>query len=474
MGRLIVVSNRVDLPRDSGANSVGGLAAAMAAALRDSNGIWFGWSGETTETYSGQLTMHRVGAVTLALVDLTEEDRQNYYNGYANKTLWPLFHDRTDLAASERAFEDAYARVNQNFAKALLPLIERDDLIWIQDYHLIPLARDLRRLGVQNRIGFFLHIPWPARSHFLTLLGHEDLVEAMFSNDVVGFQTDESREAFQDYVLKEIPGAKARGKSLTAFGRSIVTDTFPIGIDPDGFAEALNTQAGQAQLRRMQTSLADRRMILGVDRLDYSKGLEERFLAYEQFLVDNPDQHEQVFLLQIATPSRGEVAAYQEIRARLDGISGRINGAFATVDWVPIRYVNRSHRRDELAAIYRSASVGLVTPLRDGMNLVAKEYVAAQDPADPGVLILSQFAGAAAQLREALIINPHSREQTSEAIRQALLMPKKERIERWEALITGLRRDNVGVWRDAFLAALRPPPARAMPAGADIDMALSS
>ena len=322
---------------------------------------------------------------------------------------------------------------------------------------LIPLGRYLRELGLTNRIGYFLHIPWPARSHFMTLIAHRELAEAMFAYDVVGFQSDESRENFQDYVFKEIPGATANGKVLNAFGRNVLVDTFPIGIDAEGFMEAVSSEAAKEQLLRLRKSLADRRMVLGVDRLDYSKGLEERFLAYEQFLTDNPDQLEKVFLLQIATPSRSEVPAYRDIRARLDGISGRINGAFATVEWVPLRYVNRSYRRDELAAIYRLASVGLVTPMRDGMNLVAKEYVAAQDPKDPGVLILSQFAGAAAQMHEALIVNPHSREQVSESIQQALVMPKKERVRRWESLVDGVKRDHVGRWRDAFIAALKAP-----------------
>jgi trehalose 6-phosphate synthase len=201
-------------------------------------------------------------------------------------------------------------------------------------------------------------------------------------------------------------------------------------------------------------------MIIGVDRLDYSKGLEERFEAYEQFLADWPEAQEQVFLLQIATPSRDDVPAYQEIRARLDALSGRINGAYATVDWVPIRYVNRRYRRDELAGIYRAAAIGLVTPLRDGMNLVAKEYVAAQDPADPGVLILSRFAGAAEQMHEALIVNPFSREEVSDAIRKGLAMSKAERVRRWETLMQGVRDTDVEAWRDRFIQALQSAAAR--------------
>jgi trehalose 6-phosphate synthase len=205
----------------------------------------------------------------------------------------------------------------------------------------------------------------------------------------------------------------------------------------------------------MKESLSGRKMIVGVDRLDYSKGLEERFLAYEQLLADNQELSEKLFLLQIATPSREAVDTYQEIRSKLEALTGRINGRFATMDWVPIRYVNAVHRRDELAGIFRSAAIGLITPLRDGMNLVAKEYVAAQDPTDPGVLILSRFAGAATQMRQALIVNPFSREDVSEAIKQGLSMSKTDRVRRWEILMDGVRKDDVVTWRDSFVAALR-------------------
>ena len=461
MSRLIVVSNRVNPPADPGLGSTGGLAMALAAALREYSGVWFGWSGETTDQFTGQIRMQKVGGVTIALVDLEEQDRLEYYNGYANKTLWPLFHYRTDLTSYERSFDEGYARVNRRFAETLAPLIEPDDLIWIHDYHLIPMAQELRKLRVKNRIGFFLHIPWPARRLLTTLPKHQALVEALFDYDVVGFQTEDSREAFEDYILHEAHGEDAGRGRLRAFGRTAQVQAFPIGIDAEGFIQAAKSDEATQQFDRMQTSLAGRRMILGVDRLDYSKGLEERFLAYEQFLIDHPARQEEVFLLQIATPSRDEVEAYQEIRHRLDGVAGRINGEFATVDWVPIRYVNRGYRRDQLAGIYRAASVALVTPLRDGMNLVAKEFVAAQDPEDPGVLILSRFAGAADQMTDALLVNPFSREDMSDAIRRALAMPLTKRRMRWERLLDGVKRNDVNTWRDSFVAALRGPPPEA-------------
>ncbi len=454
MSRLIVVSNRVSPPVDQGDGAVGGLAMALAAALREYQGIWFGWSGHTVEEFTGHLSMMSLAGVTIATLDLEEQDVQEYYNGYANNTLWPLFHYRIDLTAYERSFGAGYDRVNTRFAETLRPLIEPGDMIWVHDYHLIPLARELRKLGVTNRIGFFLHIPWPARQLVVTLPRHRQLVEALFGYDLVGFQTEDSLDAFVDYVRKEAGGALDEIGRASAFGKTIFTDYFPIGIDAKAFVDIAASPGAKLVRTRMVESLAGRRMIVGVDRLDYSKGLEERFLAYEQCLEDNPDLREKIFLLQIATPSREAVESYQEIRANLEALTGRINGAYATVDWVPIRYVNATHRRDELAGLYSSAAVGLVTPLRDGMNLVAKEYVAAQDAEDPGVLILSRFAGAADQMKDALIVNPFSREDVSESIKRGLSMPLPERKRRWEQLMHGVMTQDVADWRDKFVRAL--------------------
>ena len=456
MSRLIVVSNRVSLPRETGGGSVGGLAAALGAALREHQGVWFGWSGETTPQYTGQIAMERVGDVTLARVDLEPVDVDEYYNGYANKTLWPLFHDRIDLTAYERPFDAGYARVNARFAQALAALIGPDDLIWVHDYHLAPLARELRALGVKNRIGFFLHIPWPARQLLVTLPGHRKLVEALFHYDVVGFQTEDNLSAFTGYLVNEIGVAPPDNSGVVAaFGRRTRVGAFPIGIKPDDFSEGALSPGGRESFARMQESMAGRKMIVGVDRLDYSKGLEERFLAYEQFLATHEAQREKVFMLEIATLSRDAVEAYQDLRGRLDAIAGRINGAYGTMDWVPLRYVNTGYRQDELAGIYRAAGVGLVTPLRDGMNLVAKEYVASQDPEDPGVLILSRFAGAAAQMGSALIVNPYDRDEVAGAIQRALTMGYAERRRRWEKLMENVVSEDIAAWRESFVEALK-------------------
>jgi trehalose 6-phosphate synthase len=457
MTRLIVVSNRVTPPTGKGEETVGGLAMALAAALREYSGLWFGWSGKTTPEFTGALNIERVEDVTVATVDLEEVDLDEYYNGYANKTLWPLFHYRQDLTAYDRSFGEGYERVNRRFAETLAPLIEPDDLVWVHDYHLIPLARELRKLGVTNRIGFFLHIPWPAHQLIVTLPGHRQLVQAMFDYDLVGFQTPEHRQAFEEYVLSEAQGAIVSEDRLRAFGRVVQVGAFPIGIDAADFAQMAKSERAERTYNIMAAHTAFRKVIVGVDRLDYSKGLEERFLGFENFLANNPSLRREVLMLQIAPVSRESVEAYQEIRGRLDALSGRINGEYADIDWSPVRYVNRNHRRDELAGVYRAAHVGLVTPLRDGMNLVAKEFVAAQDPEDPGVLVLSRFAGAANQLTQALLVNPNSPEEIAEALKRALSMDRSERIDRWRALFENVSTQDVTAWRDAYVHALEGP-----------------
>jgi trehalose 6-phosphate synthase len=455
MSRLVVVSNRVSAPVDPAAGSAGGLAMALSAALRKYDGLWMGWSGETVEQFTGELKIEDRAGVTVALVDLEAQDVDEYYNGYANKTLWPLFHHRVDLTAYERSYGEGYERVNRRFAEILQPLLEPGDIIWIHDYHLIPLAMYLRRMGVENRIGFFLHTPWPARQLLVTLPHHRRLVESLFAYDLVGFHTQEWLDLFRDYVISETRGELWGYNGLEAFGRRLQVGVFPIGIDVQAFLDARNSIAGARTYDRMAASSAFRSMIVGVDRLDYSKGLEQRLLGYEQFLQDNPDMRGDVFLLQVTPISRDDVDTYQDMRARLDALAGRINGEYADMDWQPIRYLNRTYRRDQLAGIYRASRVGLVTPLRDGMNLVAKEYVASQNPEDPGVLILSRFAGAAEQMGEALLVNPFSREELSEAIHKALTMPLEERVRKWRALMRVVQDTDVSLWRDQFVDCLR-------------------
>jgi len=419
MSRLIVISNRVS----AGGGAQGGLAVALSAALREMGGIWFGWSGEMTEEFSGQINFQRVEGVTTATVDLEEQDIEEYYNGYANRTLW-------------------------------------DDLVWVQDYHMFPLGAELRRRGVANRIGFFLHTPWPPRRLLVTLPEAPELVAALLEYDVIGFHTDEWLQSFVEYV--EQLGGTIDGHGVLTLGqRTARLVACPIGIDAKEFAAAATRDSAREAYENVRTSLVDRALIVGVDRLDYSKGLEERFLGYERFLTESPEERNGVVLLQIAPPSRGSVESYQRIRNTLEGLAGRINGAHAALDWVPIRYVNQGYPREVLAGVYRASRIGLVTPLRDGMNLVAKEYVAAQDPEDPGVLILSRFAGAAEQMTDAILINPHSAEEMADAIRRALRMPLDERIRRWRSLMDGVLEQDVMWWRKRFTDVLEKVPALA-------------
>lgn len=448
MSRLIVVSNRVSMPSPDG--SQGGLAIALQAALRESGGIWFGWSGREVKKFNGSVSFEEVDGVRSAVVDLEPQDVEEYYNGFANRTLWPLFHYRIDIAKYNRSFGSGYERVNKRFAEPLHVMIEPDDTIWINDYHLIPMASLLREHGVKNKIGFFLHTPWPPTRLLVSLPHHQKLVRSMFGYDVVGFQTEEWLESFRHYCENEL-GGTVDGDFITVDGQRIRAVVCPIGIDFKNFVESADTDQARELADRMRISLRQLTMIVGVDRLDYSKGLQERLVSFEHMLRAHPELHRSVVLVQVAPPSRGEVEQYQHVREELNELAGRINGMFAEVDWTPIRYVNRGYRREELTALYRAARVGLVTPLRDGMNLVAKEYIAAQDPEDPGVLVLSRFAGAAAQMSEALIVNPYAQEEVADAIQRALKMPLGERKARFQSLRDGVEREDVHWWREKFV-----------------------
>jgi len=459
MSRLIVISNRVSVPKAAGAaGAQGGLAVALNSALKEHRGIWFGWSGQETEEFTGHLDIQRNDDVTTATLDLEPQDIEEYYNGYANRTLWPLFHYRIDLTEYDRNFGEGYERVNRRFADSVRPLIEPDDLVWVHDYHLLPLGSMLRAKGVDNRVGLFLHTPWPPSRLLVTLPNHEQLVTSMLAYDVIGFQTREWLESFIHYVEKEMGLTVNPDGTIDYEGRCVVARDFPIGIDFDEFTEMAASPEAQTAYRQLRDSVRGRKMLIGVDRLDYSKGLGERFDSFGRFLTDHPELASTVVLLQIAPPSREDVASYQTIRHDLERKTGHINGQHADVDFVPIRYVNRGYDRPALAGFYRAAHVGLVTPLRDGMNLVAKEYVAAQDPEDPGVLILSRFAGAALQMEDALLINPLSAEDVSDAIRRAVDMPLDERKRRHASLLRSVREHDVISWRADFVGTLSSAP----------------
>jgi len=453
-GRLVIVSNRVGDPRKAAA---GGLAVALGDALASSDGLWFGWSGKTVEDGApgeGELHHQRSGPVELVTIDLSKTDHDTYYAGYSNQALWPAFHYRLDLADFAGGFFAGYQRVNRLLARKLAVLLRPDDVIWVHDYHLIPLADELRALGCRQRIGFFLHIPLPPPPILAAIPGHAWLMRSFFAYDLVGLQTRVDADHFARFVQEEA-GARALGEGgFEAMGRRVIARAFPIGIDVGEFQRLAGSNESRQTEAMLKKQYGHRRLLVGVDRLDYSKGLPQRFRAMRELLANYPDNVNSATLIQIASPTRESVHAYEGLRHELEGLAGEINGNHGELDWQPIRYLHRTWARRRLPALYRSACVALVTPLRDGMNLVAKEYVAMQDEADPGVLVLSRFAGAAEQMREALLVNPYDIPGTAQAIQRALQMPLSERQARHSTLLAQIREHDVHDWSRSFLGGL--------------------
>jgi trehalose 6-phosphate synthase len=456
MQRLVVVSNRIADPRKTAA---GGLAVAVGDALNERGGLWFGWSGRVVEpgearTNDPPVQLTKSGSVTLATIDLDRADHDSYYLGYSNRVLWPVFHYRLDLADFDGALFQGYRRVNALFARRLKPLLRPDDIVWVHDYHLIPLADELRALGVSNRIGFFLHIPVPPRQILAAIPAHEWLMRALFAYDLVGLQSETDLQHFVRFVQHEARAEPLPDGHYRAYGRIVRAGAFPIGIDVDEFSRLAEEDEAREMYATMREQYSKRKLLVGVDRLDYSKGLPQRLRTLRTLLERHPEHCKVATLIQIASPTREDVEAYVRIRRELEHLAGAINGDFGELDWMPVRYMHRTISRRKLPGLLRAGKVALVTPLRDGMNLVAKEFIAAQDADDPGVLVLSRFAGAAEQLKEALLVNPHDLEGTALAVHQALAMPLGERRERHAALLRHIREHDVHRWRGEFLDAL--------------------
>ena len=453
-GRLVIVSNRVAIPKRN-SPAAGGLAVGVLGALRDHGGVWFGWSGELTASEASDPVTVTRGNIDYSTISLNEADFERFYNGYSNRVLWPVCHYLLDFIQYDSADFDGYKRVNQLFARKLASLLQPDDLVWVHDYHLIPLAAELRQAGLDNRMGFFLHVPFPAYEALRAAPGHEYLLRALCAYDVIGFHTPGDLAAFESCVREPVIGGEVLDDGKVRVpGGELVADVFPIGIDVDELQQLATEAESQRQVSSLVRSLSDKDLIIGVDRLDYSKGLMQRMLSYERLLEKYPNTQRSVTFMQIAPPSRTGVRAYDEIRRELEQVSGRINGRFADSDWVPIRYLNKGVARKPLMGFFRNASVGLVTPVRDGMNLVAKEFVAAQDPVDPGMLVLSSLAGAACELVDAVVVNPHDRDDVADGIASALTMPQAERRERHAAMIEVLRKNDITAWRRRFVGAL--------------------
>jgi trehalose 6-phosphate synthase len=462
LARLVVVSNRVSVPSGDGAKRAGGLEVALRPALQRHGGIWLGWSGKVAPADQIEITSTHDKNVEYVVADLSHDDYQEYYNGFANRVLWPILHYRLDLAEFARRDLTGYFRVNRHFATQIEKLIRDDDLIWVHDYHLIPVADELRKRGHANRIGFFLHVPFPAPEVLTSLPNHEQLLPLLLQFDVVGFQTKGDVDNFLRYVLTECGETRgvrmfeASGHQVTLSlnGKRTRIGCYPVGIEPRGFERLARRNVRSPLVQDLVTSLGGRDLIIGVDRLDYSKGLLQRFDAYETFLAKYSEWSGKLTYLQITPKNRSEIPEYADLAAEADAAAGRINGRFGEVAWTPLLYVNRVYSRSALAGLYRTARVGLVTPLRDGMNLVAKEYVAAQDPEDPGVLVLSRFAGAADAFRQALLVNPYDSESLAAALAQALAMPLKERRQRHQELWAAVADYDIDRWQREYMAAL--------------------
>ena len=463
--RLIIVSNRVAVPDSPGTPFAGGMAVAAKAALKNRKGMWVGWSGKAADEPADASQAVELNKVAYVLIDLSKNDIQEYYNGLANSVLWPILHYRVDLQEYSRADASGYMRVNRMFADRLSALLNEDDVIWVHDYHLMLLGRELRSRGYRNRIGFFLHTPCAPPDILQTLPQHKEILGGLTYYDLVGFQTENDRDNFARY-LATLGAVQVRGGAYEFEGRKVRLGAFPVSIETKAYVRLARNAGRSALVALVRESLGGSRLVLGVDRLDFSMGIPQRVKAFEQLLEISPEWHGKVTLLQITPKSRTEVEQYGEIEAEVTRLIAKVNGRFGDAAWTPIRYVNSSYSRAVLAGIYRAADVAMVTPLRDGMNLVAKEYLAAQDPEDPGVLVLSQFAGAAKELDRALIINPHETDAVASALKRALEMPLAERRERHGPMLAHLLENDIRKWAEDYLAALlEGAPARNMLAG---------
>ena len=451
---LVVVSNRVARGK-ANEPMTGGLAAALLPVVEKSGAIWVGSSGRVRDGAQKEpfAEIEALGAGALAMLDLPAAHYGGYYEGFANSALWPALHSRTDLIRTSQDDYFSYREVNAFMARALLRFQKPETAFWIQDYHFLALGAELRDLGVKQPIGFFLHTPWPASTVIEGVPHHRELVEAMLAYDLIGFQTQDDCDHFAGYLAAEL-GLDVEGGVVTSrYGQSRLK-AFPIGIDPQKFAEQATKAVLHPDVSRLRRSLHGEKLAIGVDRLDYSKGLVNRLCAFDRMWTLQPALARAVSLLQIATPSRGTIEAYGNLQNELAKLVSEVNGRHGEVDWTPIRYLNKGYSQTVLAGLYRTAQVGVVTPLHDGMNLVAKEYVAAQNPADPGVLVLSKFAGAANELDTALLVNPHDIDGMARTIATAVSMPLAERRLRWEAMMVKLRAGTIQQWFADFVDTL--------------------
>jgi trehalose 6-phosphate synthase len=466
MRRLVVVSNRLPaaLSREDGQWRVkagaGGLVSALAPVLRNRGGMWIGWSGTSdpeadVETLLADFSSE--AGYDLCTVALTPDEVAGYYFGFSNEVIWPLFHDLQTRCRFDPRYWRMYLDVNFKFAEVVARKTTPDDYVWIHDYHLMHQALFLKSMGVRRKTGFFLHIPFPPPDIFMKLPWRWKLIQALTEFDLVGFQTMQDRRNFTGCLQRLMPEAKVKGRgavvSVDMGGRSFRAGAFPISIDYNQFAAIAEQPETARRAFEIKEALRHRKIILGVDRLDYTKGIPERIRSIQTLLRRYPDLKGRLNFIQIAVPSREEVDEYKELRTEIEQLVGRVNGEFSFPGWVPVHYHYRSFPLDELAAYYLAADTALVTPLRDGMNLVAKEYCACNVNED-GALVLSEFAGAAAQLqRDAYLVNPYDMEGVAKALHRTFHWDKGERRRHMSRLRDQVRKNNIYWWVDSFLQA---------------------
>lgn len=472
-GRLITVSNRLPVeiktrggfPRLS--RSAGGLATALDSIWRDCHGIWIGWGGSADSKEANALLQRaaRGHSYNLKPVPLSREEISKFYSGFANEIIWPLFHDMPSRCNFDPEYWEVYQRVNRRFAQAAAEAGNGHDLIWAHDYHLMLMARYLREAGSTSRAAFFLHIPFPAPDIFEKLPWRKPILRALLQYDLLGFQTVRDRCNFLsclERILPETSTSRSDEQNVVELdGRSTVTGTFPISIAFEEFANHAGSREVEIAAEQFRHELGNKFLVLGVDRMDYTKGIPERLKAFRILLRRFPELRHRVTLLQVVVPSREEIPNYKDLRREVELLVSQINGEFTESGWVPIHYMHRNLTRKQLVTYYRAADIALVTSLKDGMNLVAKEFCAAQVD-ENGVVVISEFAGAAAELQHgALVVNPNDLAGVAEAIHRACVMPVEEKRSRMKLLREIVRTHNVQMWAQSFLnVALETKPGR--------------
>ncbi|MCW5830366.1 MAG: trehalose-6-phosphate synthase [Deltaproteobacteria bacterium] len=465
--RLVIVANRLPVTVEQTGNrwqakpSSGGLVTALTPLLRSRGGMWIGWPGTSDPKANTEQLLsdyHDDTGFFLKPVPLSQNDVDRFYLGFSNEIIWPLFHDFITPCNFDPSYWEAYRRVNRRFADVIIHSLEPGDFLWVHDYHLMNVAHELRNRKVPNRIGFFLHTPFPSPDNFIKLPWRADVLRGLLQFDLVGFQTIRDHRKFLQCVRMLVDGVriKTRGplSDITFGRRKLRVGSFPIGIDFHEFSRGAQEPSVIARSEKIHRELPNRQIVLGVDRLDYTKGIPHRLRAFEEALKKHPELQGHVTFVQVVVPSRQIIPQYRQLKTEIEQLVSRINGQFSQLGWVPIHYFYRNLNRAELLANYRVADVALVTPLKDGMNLVAKEYCACKSDLN-GALILSEFAGSAGQLQSgALLVNPFDIEGMGAAIHQAIIMSPEERRTRMRKLRRIVERDNIGRWVNDFLQAV--------------------